>query len=146
MWQSVINYLQSLRTYSDLGPDVNMRRQVNTRLLDRALLPLEDWSQKFPDSFNDEVSQQLLTFVYTQLPKYSGLEIGRTRPSDRLVEDLQLPLVCWFDWPNQLCADFHEIFQVDIVEDFDESLLETIGDLVWFLHQRLQSSDSVPSG
>ena len=91
-------------------------------------------------------AQLLLSFLFTKLPDYSGLKVGRLRPSDRLIEDLQLPLVCWFDWPNQLCADFYDVFQVDISEEFDESLLETLEDLVGFLHQRLRSSDSVTSG
>jgi len=91
-------------------------------------------------------SQRLLAFVYDKLPVYSGLQVSKIRPSDRLIEDLQLPLVCWFDWPNQLCCDFYETFQVDISEEFDESLLETVGDLVWYLNQQLESWDSFAPG
>ncbi|HEY9887085.1 MAG TPA: hypothetical protein V6D02_01715 [Candidatus Obscuribacterales bacterium] len=146
MWQSALNYLRSLRTYPDLSPDVGIRRQVNAQLQQRPLLSLEAWCQLFPPVIDEPISERLLTFVYTQLPAYSGLDVARVRPGDRLIDDLQLPLVCWFDWPNQLCADFYEAFQVDISEDFDESLLETVADLVGFLNHRLQSMDSVPSG
>ncbi|MDB9528375.1 hypothetical protein PN498_20455 [Oscillatoria sp. CS-180] len=145
MWQSVVNYLRNLRAYPDLSPDIGIRRRINAQLRKRSSLSLEDWTRLFthPPS---AVSKQLLTFIYTKLSDYSGLDVGRLRPSDRLIEDLQIPLVCWFDWPNQLCADFYETFQIDITEEFDESLLETVEDLVCFLNQRLQSIDSIPSG
>jgi hypothetical protein len=90
--------------------------------------------------------ESVLAFVYTKLPDYSGLQVGRLRPHDRLIADLQLPLVCWFDWPHQLCDDFYESFQVDLSEEFDESILETVEDLVIFLHRKLESHDSLPSG
>ena len=106
MWQSAINYLRSLRTYQDLSPDAGIRRQVNVQLSKRPSLSLEDWSQLFPKVLTNKASQRLLAFVYERLPIYSGLQISKIRPSDRLIEDLQLPLVCWFDWPHQLCCDF----------------------------------------
>ena len=146
MWQSVLNYLRGLQTYQDLSPDAGIRRRVNAQLRDRSSLSLEEWSRLFTGAGRGELSQRLLTFLYTKLSDYSGLQVGRLRPSDRLIKDLQLPLVCWFDWPHQLCDDFYETFHVDITGDFDESLLETVGDLVWYLNQRLQSQDSVPSG
>ncbi|WP_204140987.1 hypothetical protein [Halomicronema sp. CCY15110] len=146
MWQSAINYFRSLRTYHDLSPDAGIRRRINVQLSRRPALPLEDWSSLFPDMATGQVSKRLLAFIYEQLPVYSGLEISQIRPSDRLIEDLQLPLVCWFDWPHQLCCDFYETFQIDIFEEFDESLLETIGDLVCFLQQQLESQDSIASG
>jgi len=126
MWQSAINYLRSLRTYQDLSPDAGIRRQVNVQLSKRPSLSLEDWSQLFPKVLTNKASQRLLAFVYERLPIYSGLQISKIRPSDRLIEDLQLPLVCWFDWPHQLCCDFYETFQVDISEEFDESLLKPL--------------------
>lgn len=146
MWQSVINYLKTLRAYRDLSPDVGIRHRVNACLEERPSLSLEDWSRLFKKSETHPPSSQLLSFIYAKLPDYSGLDVGRLRPEDRLIEDLKIPLVCWFDWPNQLCDDFYETFQVDIAEEFDESLLETVAELVWFLNQRLQSIDSVPSG
>ena len=103
------------------------------------------WSRLFCEMGDEPITPSLLIFIYKRLQKYSGLDIGRIRASDRLIEDLQIPLVCWFDWSNRLCEDFHTTFQVDISTEFDESLLETVGDLVWFLNLRLQSIDSVPS-
>ena len=146
MWQSVINYLQSLRTYRDLSPDISIRRQVNASLQKRSKLSPEMWSGLFSEIEEDDpIAPRLLIFIYTRLQDYSGLDIGRIRPSDRLIEDLQLPLVCWFDWPNQLCDDFYKTFHVDIDNEFDESLLETVGDLVCFLNRQLPSMDSVTS-
>ncbi|HIK46252.1 MAG TPA: hypothetical protein IGR64_15435, partial [Leptolyngbyaceae cyanobacterium M65_K2018_010] len=71
---------------------------------------------------------------------YSGLEIGRLRPNDRLLEDLQLPAVCWFDWGITLCEDFYNTFGVDLADQFDETQLATCADLVLFLNQRLPPS------
>lgn len=143
MWQSVVNYVQSLRTYRDLSPDMRIRRQVNARLRDRPKLPLNTWLKLFPEIEGTPLSPVLLSFLYQQLQDCSGLDVGRIRPSDRLIEDLQLPLVCWFDWPNQLCDEFLKHFQVDISFEFDESLLETVGDLAYCLHQRLPSTDAI---
>lgn len=146
MWQSAINYFRNLRTYQDLSPDTGIRRQINAQLSRRPALSLAEWSALFQRVVDTEAAGRLLAFVYDKLPTYSGLQVSKIRPSDRLIEDLQLPLVCWFDWPNQLCCDFYETFQVDISEEFDESLLETIGDLVWFLNKQLESQDSIASG
>jgi hypothetical protein len=146
MWQSVLNQLNSLLTYQDLSPDRALRRRVNARLRDRPNLPFELWSSTFLADLDEPLAPALLFFIYTYLPIYSGLEVGRTRSDDRLIEDLHLPLVCWFDWPHQLCDDFYCTFQVDISEDFDESLLETVADLVQFLQEHLRSMDSLPAG
>ncbi|NER80645.1 MAG: hypothetical protein F6K42_13940 [Leptolyngbya sp. SIO1D8] len=148
MWQSVINYFYSLWTYRDLSPDLGIQRQVNAKLKDRPRLSLEAWSNLFNqmEGCSSSISQPLLAFIYRKLQDYSGLDIGRVRATDRLIEDLQFPLVCWFDWPNQLCEDFFEMFQIDISDEFDASLLETLGDLVCFLNRRLKSIDSLSSG
>ena len=120
MWQSAVNYFRSLRTYRDLSPDAGIRRQVNAQLRGRESLSIEEWSRLFPTISTHDTAQPLLAFIYTKLSAYSGLQVGRLRPEDRLVVDLQLPLVCWFDWPHQLCDDFYESFQVDLIEEFDE--------------------------
>ncbi|MGF1460853.1 MAG: hypothetical protein ACFBSG_17725 [Leptolyngbyaceae cyanobacterium] len=145
MWQSALNYLQSLRTYRDLGPDTKIRRRINLQLNGRSSLSLEEWSKLFVSETEQPPAESLLAFIYEKLPAYSGLKVSQLRPSDRLIEDLQLPLVCWFDWPTQLCIDFYETFQVDISEEFDESMLETIGELVFFLNERIISCDPTTS-
>lgn len=145
MWQFVINYIRSLWSYQDLSPDLWRRRRINAQLRGRPKLSLQDWIRAFTHGKKQVFSPHVLAFIYTHLPKYSGLDIGRIRPTDRLIEDLQLPLVCWFDWSYQLCDDFFTVFQIDISEEFDESLLETVGDLVYFLNKHLQYKDSVPS-
>ena len=148
MWQSVLNYFQSLRTYGDLSPDRGVRRRVNNWLHQRSRLSLETWSSLFIEQGVAPIAPSLLSFVYTHLNLYSGLDVGCMRPNDHLIKDLQLPSVCWFDWSYQLCDDFYNTFQVDISDEFDgfdESMQETVGDLVWFLNRCLQSLDSVPS-
>lgn len=147
MWHLLKNFIQSLRTYPDLGPDLGIRRQVNAKLRQsRANLAFEAWADIFAKALGNEPSQRLLRFIHAQLAAYSGLAVGRIRPSDRLIEDLQLPLICWFDWPNQLCDDFYATFQIDISEEFDEALLPTMRDLVAFLNEKLRSMDSLPTG
>ncbi|MBF2034790.1 MAG: hypothetical protein IGR92_04740 [Leptolyngbyaceae cyanobacterium T60_A2020_046] len=144
MWQTAINLFRSLWTYRELSPDLGLRRRVNLRLRSRPRLGFEEWAGTFnlpPSGHN----QRLLRFIYTQLQRGAGLDVGRIRPSDRLIDDLHLPLVCWFDWPSQLCDAFFTTFQRDILEEFDESLLDTVGDLAWFLNQKLQSMDSLSS-
>ncbi len=146
MWQAITNFFLSLRTYRDLSPDLRVRRRVNAMLKrSRPDVSFDHWAVFFAAATDRPPSLRLLRFVYQQLADYSGLIVGCIRPSDRLIEDLHLPLICWFDWPNQLCADFHTTFQVDISEDFDESLLQTVGDLVGFLQKKLQSMDSLAS-
>lgn len=122
-----------------------LRRRVNQQLRHRPRLSSATWSSLFFEIGSEAISPSLLSFIYTQLKTYSGLETGRIRPSDRLIEDLRFPLVCWFDWSSQLCDDFYNTFQVDISDEFDESLLKTVSDLVCFLNRYLQSMDSVPS-
>lgn len=146
MWKSVINYFHSLWTYPDLSPDIGIRRQINLRLRDRPQLCLGAWSSLLTQTQDKPIPLPLLAFIYQKLQEYSGLDAGRIRGGDRLIEDLQLPLVCWFDWSNQLCDDFFEAFQVDITEALDESRLDTVGDLVWFLNRQLQSIDPITSG
>jgi hypothetical protein len=83
----------------------------------------------------------LIEFLYTHLQEYTGLEVGRLQPSDRLVDDLQFPSICWFDWGLTLCTDFYDAFGVDISDQFDEGCLETCADLVDFLTFALDSTE-----
>lgn len=62
MWRSLKNFFHSLRTYSDLSPDLRMRQRVNRMLSDRPQLNPEDWHQKFWQSLN--ITQQVSNFVY----------------------------------------------------------------------------------
>jgi hypothetical protein len=147
MWQAFTNWIQGLRTYADLSPDQGIRRQINRRLRrSRTNLSPEAWGRQFTLSHRVPPSDPLLQFIYDQLQQYSGLMVGCIRPEDRLIEDLQMPLVCWFDWPHCLCEDFADRFDIDIFEDFDETGFSTVQDLVEYLQDRLRSRDSLPSG
>ncbi|HEY9836136.1 MAG TPA: hypothetical protein V6D27_04510, partial [Vampirovibrionales bacterium] len=95
-------------------------------------LSLDEWFNGFWRS--REISFSVASFVYIQLEKYSGLQIGRVLPGDRLEQDLQLTLVSWFDWNLYLCEDFLDEFGIDIGDRFDLQMMETVEDLVRCLH------------
>jgi hypothetical protein len=124
MWRSLKNFFYSLWTYSDLSPDLRLRRSVNRSLRRRSLLSHQDWYERFWQSA--DIPKSVSDFVYTQLSAYSGLEFGRVLPSDRLNEDLRLPSVCWFDWERSFCQDFLDDFDIDLGDRFDPATLSKI--------------------
>lgn len=128
MLRQLKNLLFGLRTYTDLSPDVKIRKEVNQLLCQREALTLDEWFNCFWQPRG--IAKPVVAFVYNQLGKYSGLEIARVRPSDRLNGDLQLPLVCWFDWQIRWCEDFCECFGVDISDRFDMNAVTTVEELV----------------
>ena len=137
MWRRLRNIFANLRAYSDLRPDLRMRQRVNRYLRDRPTLTVEQWFEQFwrPQGVN----HSLVTFVYTQMQTYSGLEFARVRPHDRLNEDLYLPLVCWFDWETSFTEDFLASFDIDLSERFDPENFTTVEELVIFLNHQLLS-------
>ncbi|MFE4108237.1 hypothetical protein [Almyronema epifaneia] len=148
MWQKLRNLYFSISTYHDLSPDLQLRRQVNQSLRSRDRLSLETWFRNYwqgSAAHPQAICLDLIRFVYIHLQDYSGLETGRLRPSDRLVEDLQFPSVCWFDWSIALCDDFCATFGIDISDTFDETQLQTLEDLVNCLHQFLSFKQSISS-
>lgn len=140
MWQKLKNLLISCQTYNDLSPDLGLRKKVNQTLLKRPALTSDDWFEIFFQT--QGIEKPIVEFVYLSLAKYSGLDLQRVRPSDRLDEDLQLSLICWFDWSLQFCEDFYRNFGIDISLHLDLSALSTIEELILFLHyQQLAISD-----
>jgi hypothetical protein len=146
MWQAFTNLIQGALTYRDLGPDQEIRHQTNRQLRQsRPELAADAWIDSFTILSGGRVSTRLLRFLYDRLGQYTGLAVGCLRPSDRLIDDLHMPLVCWFDWPHRLCEDFWETFHIDLSEEFDETDFQTVGDLVVYLQAQLRSMDSLPS-
>jgi hypothetical protein len=137
MWYRLKNIFSSLRTYNSLSPDLRVRRQVNQKLRDRPALNLHDWFEAFYHA--QGVPYTIATFAYTYLSQYSGLDIGRILPHDRLHEDLHWTQVCWFDWETNLCNDFYRYFGIDISDRFDPSCFLTIWDLIIFLNLQWKS-------
>ncbi|MEB3337473.1 MAG: hypothetical protein VKJ46_08435 [Leptolyngbyaceae bacterium] len=135
MWHKLKSIAFHLSTYADLAPDLRLRRQVNQSLHTRPSLASEEWYDYFwrPRKISHEIS----TFVYTHLEQYSGLQVSRVLPSDRLDEDLKMTLVCWFDWNLTLCEDFQHCFAVDISDRLDINTLSTVEDFVLFLNHQL---------
>lgn len=137
MWRQLSNYVNSVQTYRDLSPDIQVRYQINQGLRShRQALTLQDWCQEFYRVTNARLS--LLAFVHTCFQRYSGIDFSRVRPQDRLSEDLQFPLVCWFDWSLTFCDDFVRQFGIDISERFDEAHFATLADLIIFLDRFLR--------
>lgn len=141
MWRDFQNLVQTLRHYRVMSPDRAVRRQVNETLKLRPYLPLEDWCQRcwIPPAVPYKIMPPLTQFLYVQLGEYSGLQMGYTRPGDRLQEDLCFPLVCWFDWGLMLCEDVYQTFEVDISDSFDERNYVTLGDLVGYLDGEIKT-------
>lgn len=137
MWQKLKNFFLSLRTYSDMSPDVGLRRRINQTLQSRTSRNFEEWYNSFWKRLN--VSKEVAAFVYQHMNEYSGLQFSNVLPSDRLTDELQLSLVCWFDWECTLCDDFRDRFGVEIHGCFDSYALPTVKDLVIFLNQQVAS-------
>lgn len=144
MWRQLNNYVSSVQTYNDLSPDVQIREVVNQRLRSkRSALNLGAWCQEF--SRTTRCDRQLLAFIYQSFQAYSGIEFSFVRPSDRLIEDLQLPLVCWFDWVHTFCDDFIQQFGIDLSGSFDEANFTTLADLAIFLDEQVAQFESMVS-
>lgn len=129
---SLNNWLSSVSAYSDMSPDLTVRKQVNQwmKRRTRQRLSPSEWCQLF---CRQERARPVLAFVYQYFTQYSGIEFGRVRPDDSLNRDLHFPLVCWFDWSFTFCEDFFQRFGLDLSDRFDESAFDTIGELVDFL-------------
>lgn len=137
MWRWLKNIFYSFRTYSDLSPDLEMRRRVRKSLRDRHLLTMAEWYQTCWQPL--DVSYHVSDFVYRHLQDCSGLEFGRVRPGDRLEEDLHLTLICWFDWELSFCDDFLTCFGVDLGTHFTPNAFLTLEELMVFLNRRVLS-------
>lgn len=137
MWRRLKNIFLSFSTYTDLSPDVQAKQRINQFLRRRPALSAQQWFELFWQPLG--VSRQVTDFVYTHMQAYSGLEFARVKPSDRLNEDLHLPLVCWFDWEVSLYEDFLSNFGIDLSQHFDPNQLSTVEDFVVFLNHQLLS-------
>lgn len=131
MWRRLGNFLYSLQTYQELGPDLHIRQQVNQWLSQRSALNPTEWHSRFWQTHG--VSRAVATFVYNHLTDHSGLEIARTWPTDHLEQDLHLTLVCWFDWHLELCDHFCQQFAADQDACLAIQQIQTMQELVLFL-------------
>ena len=161
----VKNRWQALRSYSDMSPDLKLRRRVNRSLLDRPEYAVNEWHQRFWRPLG--IRFEVVEFVYQALAEYSGLVVGRLVPSDRMVADLQLPLICWFDWEVNCMNAFWQQFDptgsmieaietqesytqddnnTDITDinnaSYDPTTFETLNDWMIFLNQAITRSTS----
>jgi hypothetical protein len=147
------NGWMALKAYPDMSPNLNIRRKINRILLSRPAHSVHEWYQRLWRPLG--VRSDVATFVYQILTECSGLMVGRLLPSDRMVADLQLPLVCWFDWEMTCMELFWQNFDPSgsILESLDETELdtdpttfETLQDWVLFLNQAaIRSSEALES-
>ncbi|TVQ20256.1 MAG: hypothetical protein EA367_09035 [Leptolyngbya sp. DLM2.Bin15] len=140
MWQKFRNLVRNVSTYQALSPDLRIRRRVNSWLGDRSPLSQDKWAAVLRESWG--ISRAVASFAYTHLEQYSGLQVARLRPSDRLDDDLQWAHVCWFDWQLCLCDDFCRRFGVDISDRLDQLTPSTVADLLVFLEKQLHRSST----
>ena len=137
-WQKANNYLHSLETYPDMSPDLAIRDRVNQSLRrHRRPLSPKAWCEEGVRATQSQSDTVL--FVYRTLETYSGIEFSRVRPHDRLVDDLQFPMVCWFDWSVSFCDYVAAQFGIDISDCFDETRFITLADMIVFLDACLAS-------
>jgi hypothetical protein len=141
MWQRLTNKLNNWRmtiaAYGDLSPDLGVRRRINQTLGNRPSRSISEWYGHFWES--QGVAREVAEFVYQRVEQYSGLTFEKVLPSDRLCEDLKLPMVCWFDWELSLCDDFAQQLGIELEECFDLSEMTTVADLVRFFNQQFRA-------
>jgi hypothetical protein len=130
------NRWMDLNAYPDMRPDYRMRQQVKRSHADRPLYSVVEWHQRFWYPLG--VQRLLSEFVYELLGECSGLEVGRLLPSDRLMQDLQLPLVCWFDWEMVWTEQFGTRFELETDWILDIGEFETLEELMVALDRLLK--------
>jgi hypothetical protein len=135
MWHRFKNLFAHLKTYDLLSPDLATRRQVKRALCHRPRLSLSEWFETFCKS--RPLSYPVVSFLYTRLETYSGLELARLVPSDRLEEDLCWTAICGFDWAIALCDDFMQEFGVDMTQCAETFDPKTVEDLILLLQQQV---------
>ncbi len=117
-----------------MSPDLRVRRWVRQQLDQRPYLSEPEWIAQYCQP--DGIAAPIAAFAYVHFQRYSGLEIGRVRLSDRLEADLRWTQICWFDWTFTLCQDFWSSFSINIEEPLLEADFYTVGDLLGFLNDR----------
>ncbi len=133
MWQRIKNLFLSFRAYGVLSPDLRVRQQVNHRLSDRPSLTFQQWFDQHWKPLG--IAPAIAQFAYARFEKYSGLSFSHVVPEDRL-EELQWTRVCWYDWEMTLCDDFLQVFGVDVSDEFEDTPIDRISDLVRLLNHQ----------
>lgn len=130
------NRWMDLSAYPDMRPDYKMRKHVNQHLSTRPLYGAVEWHQRF--WYPLRVQRAVSEFVYEILRECSGLEVGRLLPSDRLMMELQLPMVCWFDWEIAWTEQFISRFELETDWILDIGEFETLQDFMLALNTLLK--------
>jgi hypothetical protein len=117
-----------LNAYPDMRPDYKVRQQIKRKHSDRPLYSSVEWHQRFWYPLG--IKSRLSEFVYELLGECSGLDVGRMLPGDTLMVDLQLPLVCWFDWEMVWTDQFIDRFELEMDWMLDIGEFETLKDFM----------------
>jgi hypothetical protein len=136
MWHRLKNLFFTLKNYDLLSPNLAMRRQVKGALRHRSELGMADWFEAFCKPLKG--AYPVVNFLYNHLEAYSGITLGKLRPSDRLEEDLHWTDLCGFDWQVMLCEDFMQQFNIDMTSCLENFNPHTVEDLVTLLHREFQ--------
>lgn len=139
MWRRTQNLFHSVVAHGVLSPDIVLRYQVNRKLRHRLSMEANEWFEAFWQQ--ESISHDLVTFIYQNIPRYSGLNVARLKPGDRLEADLCWTQVCWFDWEMDLYDDFLEQFGQDISEQFEFGQVGTLQDFIHCLSDFLNLND-----
>lgn len=133
------NQWMTMQAYPDMSPDLGLRRKLARQHQSRPNYSRLEWHHRLWRSLG--VRNEVSEFIYDALTEHTGLEVGRFLASDRLVADLQLPSICWFDWEVVCMEQFWQRFQLPEpeLEDwdtaFDPTTFDTLQDWVLFLNQ-----------
>lgn len=118
-----------------MRPDFRLRSRINRSFLGaRSPMSAEDWFEHFWRQRG--MVLPVVRFVYAHLADYSGLWWDRILPSDRLNEDLHLPLVCWFDWEMSLLDDLSNELGIAIEDPELLAQAVTVEDFLTLLNQQ----------
>jgi hypothetical protein len=76
------------------------RAEVRVRLAERPDLSRNAWYQTYWEQL--EIREQVALAVAEFIGSEAGIDALKLIPTDRLVEDLRLPDLCWPDWDMRL--------------------------------------------
>jgi hypothetical protein len=114
------------------APHPDALDEVRARLSGRPELVFEDWVGLLsPLPAN---STEVARFLYEKLPLFFGIEAGRTRPHDRLKEELMLDRIGWSDWDFDYLEEFKARFGVDAFPDDPQPNYSDIAGWIMYMH------------
>lgn len=105
-----------IRYWLSLGmaPNPVFEELVREYLRERPSLLFIDWL-RLHDS-HVQALPDVARLLFDCLTVHFGIDAGKTRPMDRLEEDLHLSQLGWSDWDFEFRADFLRRFGIDLLD------------------------------